>query len=91
MRAVLTVVLVGALVTGTPAGQSDYPTPKGTPTENGLAGFAKILCSAVFISSRDAKEAAQNSAYFFMPRGEQNDVTFEVNTSTSVVAASRAA
>ena len=90
MRAVLTVVLVGALVTGTPAGQSDYPTPKGTPTENGLAGFAKILCSAVFVSGRDAREAAQNSAYFFMPRAEQADVTFDVDRKTSTVSASRA-
>lgn len=70
--------------------QPPYPTPKGTPTENGLAGFAKILCSAVFVSGRDAKEAAQNSAYFFMPRGEQNDVTFDVNRQTSTVTASRA-
>ena len=30
------------------------PSPLGTPTENGLAGFAKILCSAVFVSGRDA-------------------------------------
>jgi CubicO group peptidase (beta-lactamase class C family) len=90
MRAVLSAVLVGALVTGAPAGQSDYPTPRGTPTENGLAGFAKILCSAVFVSGRDPKEAAQNSAYFFMPRGEQNDVTFVVDRKTPAVSASRA-
>ena len=43
-----------------------YPTPKGSPTVNGLAGFAKILCSAVFVSGRDDKEAARDSAYFFM-------------------------
>ena len=90
MRAVLTVVLVGALVTGAPAGQFDYPTPKGTPTENGLAGFAKILCSAVFVSGRDANEAARNSAYFFMPRGEQADVTFDVRHASATVSASRA-
>ena len=48
------------------------PAPVGTPTENGLAGFAKILCSAVFISGREPAEAARNSAYFFMPRDEQD-------------------
>jgi len=30
-----------------------YDTPKGSPTVNGLSGFAKILCSAVFVSGRD--------------------------------------
>ena len=55
------------------------PTPVGTPTENGLAGFAKILCSAVFISGREPAEAARNSAYFFMPRAEQDKVTFSID------------
>ena len=55
------------------------PTPVGTPTENGLAGFAKILCSAVFISGREPAEAARNSAYFFMPRAEQDQVTFSID------------
>jgi CubicO group peptidase (beta-lactamase class C family) len=55
------------------------PTPQGTPTENGLAGFAKILCSAVFVSGRDADEAAKNSAYFFMPPAEQNSVKYVID------------
>jgi CubicO group peptidase (beta-lactamase class C family) len=66
----------------TPARQQpapSYPTPVGTPTENGLAGFAKILCSAVFVSGRDPAEAARNSAYFFMPRAEQDQVTFTID------------
>jgi hypothetical protein len=25
------------------------PGPRGTHTENGLAGFAKVLCSGVFV------------------------------------------
>src|SRR5262249_31740685 len=61
------------------AHQADYPKPIGTQTENGLAGFAKILCSAVFVSGRDPAEAAKNSAYFFMPRDEQDKVTFTVD------------
>ena len=69
---------------------ADYPKPKGSQSENGLAGFAKILCSAVFVSGRDAAEAAQNSAYFFMPRGEQADVKYEVNKEARAVSASRA-
>ena len=55
------------------------PTPQGTHTENGLAGFAKILCSAVFVSGRDPDEAAKNSAYFFMPAAEQNSVKYVVD------------
>ena len=41
--------------------------PIGTPVELGLAGYAKVLCSAVFVSGRDATEAARNSGYFLMP------------------------
>ena len=62
-----------------------YPTPVGTPTDNGLAGFAKILCSAVFISGREPSEAAKNSAYFFMPRDEQDKVTFVVDRTANAV------
>lgn len=41
--------------------------PAGSPTELGLAGYAKVLCSAVFVSGRDPQEAARNSGYFLMP------------------------
>jgi CubicO group peptidase (beta-lactamase class C family) len=41
--------------------------PSGTPIELGLAGYAKVLCSAVFVSGRDPQEAARNSGYFLMP------------------------
>ena len=44
------------------AQQSTVPAPVGTHTELGLAGYAKVLCSAVFVSGRDAAEAAKNSA-----------------------------
>ena len=38
------------------------PGPQGTHTENGLAGFAKILCSGVFVSNRTPDDVAQGSA-----------------------------
>ncbi len=41
--------------------------PAGSPMELGLAGYAKVLCSAVFVSGREPKEAARNSGYFLMP------------------------
>ena len=74
-----TVVTLAALAASPAARQADYPRPTGTQTENGLAGFAKILCSAVFVSGRDPAEAAKNSAYFFMPRDQQDKVTFTID------------
>jgi CubicO group peptidase (beta-lactamase class C family) len=76
-----------ALAQQSPVG---YPTPTGSPTDNGLAGFAKILCSAVFISGRTGEDVARNSAYFFMPRAEQNDVTWTVDRDARSASASRA-
>jgi len=64
-----------------------YPTPTGTPTENGLAGFAKILCSGVFVSGRDAADVAQGSAYFFMPAAERNQVTYAIDRDAKIVRA----
>ncbi len=44
--------------------------PMGTPLELGLAGFAKVVCSAVYVSGRDAAEAARNSGHLLMPSEE---------------------
>jgi len=44
--------------------------PQGTALELGLAGYAKVLCSAVFVSGRDPAEAAMNSGLFLMPSAE---------------------
>ena len=76
--------------------QSPVPAPIGTHTELGLAGYAKVLCSAVFVSNRDATEAATNSAYWFMPRDEASKVTWKVDqdqksVTTSLGDTSRAA
>jgi hypothetical protein len=65
-----------------------YPTPQGTPTENGLAGFAKILCSAVFVSGRDPAEAARISAYFFLPRDEQDKAAWSIGRDRKTASAS---
>src|SRR6185436_11048818 len=83
----MVVVLLATLAAAPAARQADYPRPTGTQTENGLAGFAKILCSAVFVSGRDPAEAAKNSAYFFMPRDEQDKVTFAVDRDQKVARA----
>jgi len=73
-RALVSLTLV-FLAASAPAGAP----PVGTPTELGLAGYAKVLCSAVFVSGRDPAEAARNSGYFFMPAGEGDKVTWRVD------------
>jgi len=64
-----------SIASATPASQSapqppmrsHHPgVPYQSPTSLGAASYAKILCSAVFVSGRDAGEAQQNSAYFLM-------------------------
>jgi len=49
--------------------------PASTPSSLGLAGYAKVLCSAVFVSGRDPEEAGRNSAYFMMPEGDRGAIT----------------
>jgi CubicO group peptidase (beta-lactamase class C family) len=84
-----------ALVTGATAGvarqaatqRSNYAVV-GTPTELGLAGYAKVLCSAVFVSGRDADEGAKNSAYWMMPAAEQDKVVWTLDRAQKLVRAS---
>ncbi len=49
--------------------------PEGTPPRLGLAGWAKVLCSAVFVSGRDPDEAFVNSGFFFMEESDRPLVT----------------
>jgi CubicO group peptidase (beta-lactamase class C family) len=85
----LTAIVVIAIAGPTQQSPAPYPTPTGSQTSNGLAGFAKILCSAVFVSGRQPEEAAKNSAYFFMPRGEDADVTFKIDRAQTMVTTTR--
>ena len=64
------------------------PAPRGTHTENGLAGYAKILCSGVFVSGRKAEDVAAGSAYFFMPDAERDQVKWSVDRAAKRVRAS---
>ena len=64
------------------------PAPQGTHTENGLAGYAKILCSGVFVSGRAPEDVARGSAYFFMPREEQEQVKWTVDREAKLARAS---
>jgi hypothetical protein len=54
---------------------TDWETPPGDPMELAMAGFAKILCSAVFITGLDVAEGAENVGYFVSKLEERALVT----------------
>ena len=60
---------------------SELPTkwqvPPGDRLEYETAGFAKILCSAIFITGRDLKTAADEDGFFISPPASRAKV---VNT-----------
>src|SRR5688500_13355422 len=64
------------------------PAPQGTHTENGLAGFAKILCSGVFVSGRTPEDVVNGSAYFFMPAAQRDQVKWSVDQAAKLARAS---
>ncbi|MGH8766839.1 MAG: hypothetical protein ACREVT_01485, partial [Burkholderiales bacterium] len=55
-----------------PAAPEEYPTawevPPGDPVEHMTAGYAKVLCSALFITGRDLTTAADEDGFFVSPR-----------------------
>src|SRR5262245_24692660 len=60
--------------------------PIGTPLELGLAGFAKVVCSAIYVSGRDPAEAARNSGHLLMPSEEAAaKATFAIDRDQKVV------
>jgi CubicO group peptidase (beta-lactamase class C family) len=59
--------------------------PEGTPISLGLAGYAKVLCSAVFVSGRDAAEAFHNSGYMLFPQENLSGVTYAVDRDQKLV------
>src|SRR5512134_1362229 len=86
--AILAVVLFAGSV-GTQQQAKPIPVPVGTPAELGLAGYVKVLCSAVFVSGRDPDEASRNSAYWWLqPPSDLEKVTFTVDRERKLVRAS---
>src|SRR5881296_3588510 len=51
-----------------------YVPPPGDPLEHHTAGYAKIMCSAVFITGLDPDFAAENVGYFTSPHAERAKV-----------------
>jgi CubicO group peptidase (beta-lactamase class C family) len=56
-----------------------YAPDENTPPELGIAGWAKVLCSAVFVSGRDPDEAFKNSGFFLTAEKDRPHVTFKVD------------
>jgi CubicO group peptidase (beta-lactamase class C family) len=51
-----------------------YVPPPGDPLEHNTAGYAQIMCSAVFITGLDPDFAAENVGYFVAPYAERKKV-----------------
>ena len=51
-----------------------YVPPAGDALEHNTSGFAKIMCSAVFITGLDPDFAAENVGYFISPYSERAKV-----------------
>jgi hypothetical protein len=58
---------------------------RGTPVSLGLAGYAKVLCSAAFVSERDPAEAFKNSGFFLFPDDKIAGVTYVVDRDKKLV------
>lgn len=56
-----------------------------SPSELGIAMYAKILCSAIFVSRRQPEEAARNSAYFVIPQRDRGNVEYSIDRDNGAV------
>ncbi|HWF85419.1 MAG TPA: hypothetical protein VG222_11245, partial [Vicinamibacterales bacterium] len=52
-----------------------YVPPPGDPLEHNTSGYAKTMCSAVFITGLDADVAAESVGYFTGPYAERKKVS----------------
>ena len=58
--------------------ETEYVPPPGEALDHHTSGFAKILCSAVFITGLEPDFAAENIGYFTSPYEERSKVTERV-------------
>src|SRR6476660_4947584 len=69
-------LLISIAVNATPPPElpTKWQVPPGDWLEHETAGFAKILCSAIFITGRDLKTAAEEDGFFISPRASRAKV-----------------
>ncbi|MDP6720280.1 MAG: hypothetical protein QGF59_16585, partial [Pirellulaceae bacterium] len=59
--------------------------PPGYPLEHHAAGFAKVLCSAVFVTGLDPEFAAESIGYFTAPYEERAKMKWRVDRENKAV------
>src|SRR5205809_3192586 len=89
-RLIGAVVIVAALASvgaqPPPAQRPSAMAPEGiTPLALGVAGYAKVLCSAVFVSGREPAEAFRNSGIFLLEDEQRAGVTYAVDREHKLV------
>ncbi|QOI98700.1 MAG: serine hydrolase [Flammeovirgaceae bacterium] len=62
------------------------PKPQGTALELGLAGSAKVFCSALFVSGRRPEEAIVHSMTIFLPKEAHSSVKYIIDQTKKSVA-----
>ena len=81
--------LLGGLPLAPPTWSSELPSqwqmPPGDPLEHTAAGYAKVLCSALFISGRDLATAADEDGFFVAPRTERSLLKPTVDAASQAV------
>ena len=85
MKQITVIVVATVTAIAAQSGQRSAYAPDGTPISLGLAGYAKVLCSAVFVSGREPAEASRNSGYFLVPEEQRSGVTYEVDREHKLV------
>src|SRR5215467_9524441 len=81
----LIAVLSGGVAAQQPARRGSAFAPEGMPISLGLAGYAKVLCSAVFVSEREPAEAFKNSGFFLFPDDQRAGVSYAVDRAQKLV------
>src|SRR3981081_822369 len=78
-------IIAARPIAQTPSRPQSAFAPEGTPISLGLAGYAKVLCSAVFVSGRDPAEAFKNSGFFLFPDDQRAGATYAVDRDKTLV------
>jgi CubicO group peptidase (beta-lactamase class C family) len=85
-RTTVTIALCLALPTAAAAQTGTYKAfPPDDPDSWRLAGTAKVLCSAVFVSGRDQAEARRNVAAYFLGNKLDSITAFDVDRQRKIV------
>ena len=58
---------------------TEYVPPPGDPLSHSASGFAKVLCSALFITGLDLETAKTSIGYFTSPPQERDQFQVEVD------------